>query len=110
MRCTGWKQAALVLALAVGTACTRKSPPGPAAPAARPLGDGGSASIKTGSATAAASSVTDDDLTIRESFEDLYPIFLLRRIDTSTRAALWSHYRGRWVRWSGKLIAQTRDG
>lgn len=47
---------------------------------------------------------------IPETFEALYPIFLLRKLDPVQKALLWNRYRGRWVRWTGKLVAFTRDG
>ena len=47
---------------------------------------------------------------LAESFESLYPIFLLRKIGNTEKAALWSRYRGQWVHWTGKLIKVTRDG
>ena len=47
---------------------------------------------------------------VPDSFEQLYPVFLLRKIAPGTKAALWDRYQGKWVHWTGKLIAITQAG
>ena len=44
------------------------------------------------------------------SFEDLYPIFLKRKIPEGPKAALWRQYVGKWVRWTGTLVSFTQNG
>ncbi len=47
---------------------------------------------------------------IDESFDQLYPVFLLRKIAPAAKAALWTRYHHRWVRWTGTLISFTPTG
>jgi hypothetical protein len=47
---------------------------------------------------------------VEDSFEALYPVFLLRKIAPGPKAALWTRYYHRWVRWTGKLISFTVNG
>jgi hypothetical protein len=45
-----------------------------------------------------------------EPFEQLYPIFLLRKVKPGPKAALWQRYYGKWVRWTGTLVSFTANG
>jgi hypothetical protein len=47
---------------------------------------------------------------VNESFIDLYPKFLLRKIPPGPKAALWRRYYGRWVRWTGTVVSFTPNG
>ena len=47
---------------------------------------------------------------IGQSFDDLYPIFLLRKVKPGPKAALWRQYYGRWVRWDGIVRSFTANG
>lgn len=47
---------------------------------------------------------------VDESFEDLYPLFLLRKLKPGPKSALWNNYYGRWVRWTGTLVSFTANG
>jgi hypothetical protein len=48
---------------------------------------------------------------VHESFEDLYPLFLLRKkLKEGPKGGLWKKYYGRWVRWSGTLRSFTANG
>lgn len=49
---------------------------------------------------------------IDESFETMYPLFCVyRTLSQGERSGLWARkYRDKWVRWTGKLMAHTRDG
>jgi hypothetical protein len=47
---------------------------------------------------------------IEDSFEKLYPIFLLRKIKPGPKAALWTQYFGRWVKWTGLVRSITPNG
>lgn len=50
------------------------------------------------------------DQPVRESFEELSPIFLRRKVSEREKHLQWSRYRGRWVAWSGKLVSFTANG
>jgi hypothetical protein len=45
-----------------------------------------------------------------DTFEDLYPFFLLRRIPEGPKATLWRRCTERWVRWSGRIVSFTDHG
>ena len=48
---------------------------------------------------------------VDESFEQLYPLFLMRKLSPAGRASLWrDSYQGRWVRWTGSLRSVTANG
>jgi len=49
---------------------------------------------------------------IHESMDDLYPIFCeYRSMSQGDKAGLWAKkYYGKWVRWTGRLRAFTKDG
>jgi hypothetical protein len=47
---------------------------------------------------------------VNVTFQDLYPLFLMRRIKPGPKAALWQRYVGRWVRWTGTLVSFTANG
>jgi hypothetical protein len=47
---------------------------------------------------------------VQQSFEDLYPIFLLRKVKPGPKAALWRDYYGHWVRWAGTVVSFTSNG
>jgi len=49
---------------------------------------------------------------VNESFEELYPIFLVRRsMPQGEKARLWTtRYLGRWVRWTGIIRSFTSSG
>ncbi len=47
---------------------------------------------------------------IPDSFDALYPVFLLRKVDPVQKSQIWNRYQGLWVRWTGELISFTRDG
>ena len=51
-----------------------------------------------------------NDLPATESFDELAPIFLSRKASESERALLWGRYRGRVVRWTGRLASFTDNG
>jgi hypothetical protein len=92
--------AALLFAAAAALAlpaCSHDDPPAPA-PAQR----------ATTAADAAAARVEY----VRESFDDLYPIFLRRRsMPLGEKAKLWTErYLGRWVRWTGTIRSFTPNG
>ncbi len=44
------------------------------------------------------------------TFDELYPIFLTRKLKPGPKAALWRDYYGRWVRWNGTLVSFTANG
>jgi hypothetical protein len=44
------------------------------------------------------------------TFEELYPLFLLRKLKPGPKAALWQKYYGKWVRWEGRLVSFTANG
>ncbi len=78
----------VLLAALVG-ACRSKDPPRPVPPAQ-------------------ASEVAPEF--IDEPFEKLYPVFLLRKIKPGPKAALWTRYYGRWVKWTGTVRSFTANG
>ncbi len=47
---------------------------------------------------------------LEDSFDQLYPLFLLHKLDERARAHQWSRYQDRWVRWTGTFVACTRNG
>jgi hypothetical protein len=47
---------------------------------------------------------------IDEPFETLYPLFLLRKLKPGPKAALWTKYYGRWVKWTGTVRSFTANG
>ncbi len=47
---------------------------------------------------------------IDDSFDALYPVFLLRKVAPGPKAALWTRYYHRWVRWTGTLVSFTVNG
>lgn len=47
---------------------------------------------------------------ITETFDQLYPLFLLRKMAPGPKAALWRQYHGKWVRWTGLLVSLTPNG
>ncbi len=47
---------------------------------------------------------------VDDSFETLYPMFLLHRGAPATKAAQWVGYRGKWVRWTGTLVSFSANG
>jgi hypothetical protein len=47
---------------------------------------------------------------IETSFDELYPVFLTRKLKPGPKAALWRQYFGRWVRWTGTLVSFTANG
>ncbi len=47
---------------------------------------------------------------IDDTFEQLYPLFLLPKLDEGPRALLWSRYPHRWVRWTGQLVSVNQYG
>jgi len=47
---------------------------------------------------------------IDEPFEKLYPLFLLRKLKPGPKAALWTRYYGRWVKWTGIVRSFTANG
>ncbi len=47
---------------------------------------------------------------VNESFEELYPLFLLRKVTPGAKAAEWRRYHHRWVRWRGRVVALTPRG
>ena len=48
--------------------------------------------------------------TVEATFDELYPMFLLRKIAPGPKAQLWSRYQGRWVRWTGTLVSVNNNG
>lgn len=48
--------------------------------------------------------------TLPDSFEAVYPLFLLRKLKQPAKANLWRGYHGRWVRWSGIIAGFTKNG
>jgi hypothetical protein len=45
------------------------------------------------------------------TFEELYPTFLYRKsMSEGDKSALWSRFRGRWVRWEGVMTSITDKG
>ncbi|MSP60477.1 MAG: hypothetical protein EXR72_09065 [Myxococcales bacterium] len=44
------------------------------------------------------------------SFDELYPLFLLRKIAPGPKAAMWRRYQYKWVRWTGVLSSFTANG
>ena len=55
-------------------------------------------------------SSASDPLFVADSFEQLYPLFLTRRLAPSAKAALWHQYQGKWVRWTGRLVSFSPNG
>jgi hypothetical protein len=48
---------------------------------------------------------------INESFEDLYPLLLRKKMPQGPKAALWARkYYGKWVRWTGTVVSFTQNG
>jgi hypothetical protein len=47
---------------------------------------------------------------INEPFDTLYPLFLLRKLKPGPKAALWTRYYGRWVKWTGIVRSFTANG
>jgi hypothetical protein len=47
---------------------------------------------------------------VDEPFEKLYPLFLLRKIKPGPKAALWTRYYGKWVKWTGTVRSFTANG
>ena len=47
---------------------------------------------------------------ISEPFDTLYPLFLLRKLKPGPKAALWTRYYGRWVKWTGIVRSFTANG
>ena len=47
---------------------------------------------------------------LAESFDELYPLFLMRKLGPADKTALWARYQGRWVRWTGTLIRVGPNG
>ena len=45
-----------------------------------------------------------------ETFEELSPIFLRRKVSEREKSLEWMRYRGRWVRWTGTLVSFTANG
>jgi hypothetical protein len=83
---------ALALAALLASACNREPPP------PRP-------------ARAAAAATVDGGLAfLDESFDEIYPVFLLRKVAPGPKAALWARYSHRWVRWRGTLVSFTQNG
>jgi hypothetical protein len=56
------------------------------------------------------SGTTSEQLFVPDSFDQLYPLFLTRRLTPNTKAALWHKYQGKWIRWTGVLVSFSRDG
>jgi hypothetical protein len=48
--------------------------------------------------------------TVEESFDELYPVFLMRKVAPGPKAQLWTRYAHKWVRWTGTLVSFTRNG
>ena len=44
------------------------------------------------------------------TFDQLHPLFLLRKLRPGPKAALWQQYFGKWVRWTGTLVSFTANG
>jgi hypothetical protein len=85
-----------LLGVLLTAGCQRPSPSAPAAPPPPSVpsdaGDGGSLQFTSA------------------SFDDLYPIFLKRKVPPGPKAALWRGYVGKWVRWTGTLVSFTQNG
>lgn len=84
--------------LFVGAGCRRRGAsyyPGHQAPTVAPAPDGGAEYVP---------------VFVPDSFDALYPVFLLRKVDPVQKAQIWTRYEGRWVRWTGELVSFTRDG
>ncbi len=47
---------------------------------------------------------------IDRQFDELYPIFLTRKILPGPKAAAWREYYSRWVRWTGTVVSFTANG
>lgn len=48
---------------------------------------------------------------VDDEFAQLYPIFLQHKIGQGPKAALWAErYRGRWVRWTGRIRSFSANG
>jgi|GEM_PF-4764584 len=49
---------------------------------------------------------------IGSTFDELYPVFLVRRsMSQGDKASLWrGKYLGRWIRWSGTVRSKTKNG
>src|SRR5436309_2471066 len=47
---------------------------------------------------------------VQEPFEQLYPIFLMRKVKPGAKAGLWRNYFGRWVKWTGIVRSFTANG
>jgi hypothetical protein len=45
-----------------------------------------------------------------ESFDELYPVFLMRKVAPGPKAQLWTHYAHKWVHWTGTLVSLTPNG
>lgn len=89
-------RACLLLGALLVCGCRRDAP----APLAPPTtADGG----------AAASAATAPSV-IEATFEELYPLFLLRKISPSAKAELWSQqYHRKWIHWTGTLVGVTHN-
>lgn len=47
---------------------------------------------------------------INEPFSDIYRLFLMPQIPANVKSARWNtNYQGRWVSWTGKLVASSRN-
>jgi hypothetical protein len=47
---------------------------------------------------------------VPDTFDKLYPLFLLRKLAPGPKAALWQRYYGKWVEWTGTLVSFTANG
>lgn len=48
---------------------------------------------------------------VDETFDQLYPVFLLRKLAPGPKANLWhTRYQGKWIRWTGVLVSITANG
>lgn len=108
-----WFALGLFVLLAAAAACS-SSREAPAPDAAR----AGQAATNPAAVSAAIAGSAAPDSRARplefvsESFEELYPIFLIRRsMPQGEKARLWTtRYLGRWVRWTGLIRSVTPNG
>jgi hypothetical protein len=104
----------LTMALWLGTAACSPSHDAPADGAGRstPAPGNPHETAAAIAGNAAPSARTPSTEFVTESFEELYPIFLVRRsMPQGEKARLWTtRYLGRWVRWTGIIRSFTPNG
>lgn len=62
------------------------------------------------SSDGAQAAAADGVSLIKEPFSDIYRLFLMPQIPSNVKSARWNtNYQGRWVSWTGKLVAGSRS-